>query len=43
MERRWCSFLVFQLSASGDMSEWLLNLTGPEGVKALLQIEFPDR
>lgn len=43
MERRCCPFLTFQLLASGDKTDWLLELTGPEGVKALLQSEFPTR
>jgi hypothetical protein len=42
MERRCCPFLTFQLSASGNQSGWTLKLTGPTGVKALLQAEFPD-
>jgi hypothetical protein len=40
LERRCCPFLTFGLSASGDRSDWLLTLTGPEGVKALLEAEF---
>jgi hypothetical protein len=43
MERLCCPFLTLQLSASGDQADWLLNLTGPEGVKLLLQAEFPAR
>lgn len=43
MERRCCPFLTFQLSASGDKANWLLKLTGPEGVKTLLITEFPAR
>ena len=42
MERLCCSFLNFQLSASGNQSDWDLKLTGPKGVKALLQAEFPE-
>ena len=42
MERLCCPFLTFQLSASGNQSDWTLMLTGPEGVKTLLQTEFPD-
>jgi hypothetical protein len=43
MERLCCPFLTLQLSASGEQAHWLLNLTGPEGVKPLLQAEFPAR
>lgn len=43
MERRCCPFLTFQLSASGRQVNWVLKLTGPEGVKALLKTEFPAR
>lgn len=41
MERLCCPFLTLQLSASGDQADWLLKLTGPAGVKPLLQAEFP--
>ena len=41
MERLCCPFLTFQLSASGDRTDWLLKLTGADGVKPLLQTEFP--
>jgi hypothetical protein len=41
MERLCCPFLTFQLSASGNQSDWDLKLTGPKGVKAVLQVEFP--
>jgi hypothetical protein len=40
MERLCCPFLTFQLSASGNQSDWALKLTGPRGVKALLEAEF---
>jgi hypothetical protein len=43
MECRCCPFLKLQLSTSGSQSDWLLTLTGPTGVKALLQVEFPTR
>lgn len=43
IERRCCPFLTFQLSASGRRPDWVLKLTGPEGVKALLETEFPVR
>jgi hypothetical protein len=42
MERLCCPFLTLQLSASGDQTDWLLKLTGPKGVKPLLQAEFPS-
>jgi hypothetical protein len=42
MERLCCPFLTFRLSVSGTQPDWELKLTGPEGVKALLQTEFPD-
>lgn len=41
LERLCCPFLNFQLSASGSRPNWVLTLTGPTGVKALLQEEFP--
>lgn len=41
MERLCCPFLTLQLSASGDQPDWLLKLTGPKGVKPLLEAEFP--
>ena len=43
MERLCCPFLTFQLSASGDHTDWQLKLTGPKGSKAILQAEFPTR
>ena len=43
MECRCCPFLKLQLSASGGQPDWLLALTGPAGVKPLLQVEFPTR
>lgn len=42
MERLCCPFLKFQISVSADQSDWVLKLTGPEGVKELLKAEFPD-
>src|SRR6266478_775807 len=39
LERLCCPFLNFQLFASGSQSNWVLKLTGPTGVKALLQEE----
>lgn len=41
MERLCCPFLTFQLTVSGKQSSWLLTLTGPEGIKPLLDAEFP--
>ena len=41
MERKCCPFLTLQLSASGNHPDWLLTVTGPEGVKPLLDAEFP--
>lgn len=43
MERLCCPFLTLQLSASGNQTYWLLTLTGPDGVKPLLDAEFPAR
>ena len=40
MERLCCPFLKLELSAAGHQTDWLLTLTGPEGVKPLLQAEF---
>ena len=40
-ERLCCPFLTLQISASGDQPQWLLTLTGPKGVKPLLEAEFP--
>jgi hypothetical protein len=41
MERLCCPFLTLQLSASGTHSHWLLTLSGPAGIKPLLDAEFP--
>jgi hypothetical protein len=41
MERLCCPFLTLQLSAAGNQAHWVLTLTGPEGVKPLLDAEFP--
>ena len=41
MERLCCPFLTLQLSAAANQAHWILTLTGPEGVKALLDAEFP--
>jgi hypothetical protein len=43
MERMCCPFLTLQLAASGNQADWVLTLTGPEGVKPLLDAEFPAR
>jgi len=40
-ERRCCPFLRFQLSASGEQANWILAVTGPAGVKPILDAEFP--
>lgn len=40
LERLCCPFLKFRLSASGGSDDWALTLTGPSGVKALLDSEF---
>lgn len=41
MERLCCPFLTLQIGASGTQVNWILTLTGPEGVKLLLNDEFP--
>ena len=41
MEQLGCPFLTLQLSAMGNQTHWILTLTGPEGVKPLLDVEFP--
>jgi hypothetical protein len=43
MERLCCPFLRFRISASGNEANWFLKLSGPPGVKALLEAEFPAR
>lgn len=43
MERECCPFLTLQLPASGSEADWGLTLTGPDGVKPLLDIEFPSQ
>src|SRR5947209_20326838 len=43
MERLCCPFLTLQLSAAGNQADWVLTLTGPEGVKPLITAEFPAR
>jgi hypothetical protein len=40
MERVCCPFLIFQLEVAGEGSR--LAMRGPEGVKALLEGEFPN-
>ena len=42
-ERLCCPFLTMELSASGDQADWVLTLSGPEGVKPLLNAEFPPK
>ena len=41
MERLCCPFLIFQLEGAGEASR--LTMRGPDGVKPLLQEEFPIR
>jgi hypothetical protein len=41
LERQCCPFLNFEVSVSGTDTLWWLTLTGPEGVKPLLEREFP--
>lgn len=41
MERLCCPFVSFQLSVSAQDEDWVLDLTGPTGVKALIEEEFP--
>ncbi|MDQ2774030.1 MAG: hypothetical protein M3Y57_03745 [Acidobacteriota bacterium] len=40
LERFCCPFLNFELSVSGTESLYWLTLTGPEGVKPILEKEF---
>ncbi len=42
MERRCCPFFTLDVATSGgDPDCWMLTLTGPAGVKAVLEAEFP--
>jgi hypothetical protein len=41
LERLCCPFLKLELSATGQQMDWGLTLTGPDGVKPLLQAEVP--
>ncbi len=41
LERLCCPFLKFELSGQGHQTDRMLTLTGPEGVKPLLQAELP--
>jgi hypothetical protein len=43
LERLCCPFLTFELSVPGGQSGWFLKLTGPKGVKAILEAEFSKR
>jgi hypothetical protein len=43
LERLCCPFLTLQLSASGNQADWILTLTGPKGIKPLLDALFPKR
>ena len=40
MERRCCPFLTLQLEATGNETNYWINLRGPTGVKAFLVEEF---
>ncbi len=42
MERLCCPFLTLQLSVMGGQADWSLTLTGPNGVKPLIDAEFPS-
>jgi hypothetical protein len=42
MERLCCPFLTFQLDVKGN-GESALTLRGPQGAKAILREEFPER
>src|SRR5262245_37617300 len=42
LERRCCPFLTLQLSVTGNQADWVLILTGPKGVKPLIDAEFPS-
>jgi hypothetical protein len=42
LERLCCPFLTLQLEASGQATDWRLHLRGPAGVKAILNLEFPQ-
>lgn len=41
LERLCCPFFNLELSATGSQRNWRLALTGPAGVKELLDAEFP--
>jgi hypothetical protein len=43
MERCCCPFLTLRLTPSDTPQSWTLDLSGPEGVKPLLNAEFPVR
>jgi hypothetical protein len=43
IERRCCPFLTFLLSVSANQPYWILTLTGPEGVKPVIESAFPAR
>ncbi len=43
LERLCCPFLRFELSVSGTETLYWLTLTGPGGVKTILEREFPDQ
>ena len=41
MKRLCCPFVTFHLSSPSKQGHWLLALTGPAGVKALIEQDFP--
>lgn len=43
MERLCCPFFSFELSVPAKDEHWVLSLTGPTGVEALIEEEFPTR
>ena len=43
MERLCCPFLTVQLSGAGNQGQSILTLTGPKGIKPLLDTEFPTQ
>lgn len=43
MGRLCCPFLTLQLSVSANQPDWILTLSGPEGVKPLIDAGFPAR
>ena len=43
LERHCCPFLRIELATSGDCPNWMLTLTGREGVKEIIDFAFPAR